>query len=640
VVLPEKKGLPPEAYEVMDGEEYPPYVPSSQSPSEMTVSSIAVGSVLGVVFGIANAYVGLKFGMTVSASIPAAVISVAILKGLLKKGTILESNMVQTVGSAGESVAAGVAFTVPALILLGFNPGLLRIFMISLLGGWLGVLFMIPLRRFLIVREHGKLPYPEGTACAEVLVAGETGGSQARLVFGGTAVGAIYQILMKVMGLWNEIPSWRLPGLRSAQVGVDVTPELLGVGFIVGPRIAAIMLSGGALAWLVIIPVIKFIGASLAEPVFPGEILISEMEPSDVWHNYVRYIGAGAVAFGGLVSLIRAMPIIVASFKVGVREITRGFTRSVVDVKRTSKDLPMVLVLAGSVVAALVVWLAPGIPVGWLGAALVVVFTFFFVTVSSRIVGIIGSSSNPVSGMTIATLLATSVIFLFAGWSGSGGMIAALTVGAVVCIGICIASDTSQDLKTGFLVGATPSKQQMGEFIGVLTSALFIGWMVYFLHDVYEIGSQDLPAFQAVLMSMVVKGVFTSSLPWSFVLIGAGIAAVVELFRVPSLPFAVGLYLPLSLSTPIGLGGLIRLWLQKRYRSSGSDQRREAGVLYSSGLIAGAAVVSVVSAGLIKLGWDEVLFIGHQWMRALTSPLSLIPFALLALLLVRTIRKG
>ncbi|MFH1502223.1 MAG: oligopeptide transporter, OPT family [Candidatus Eisenbacteria bacterium] len=594
--MDDRKHLGPEAYGGCDGDDYAPYVGHERTIPEFTLRALVAGALIGIVFGAANAYIGLKVGMTVSASIPAAVIAIALSRKLRRKATILETNMVQTVGSAGESLAAGIIFTIPALIVLGLIPELSKVFVLAVVGGLLGVLFMIPLRRYLMVQQHGTLPFPEGTACAEVLVAGDSGGSRVRRVMGALGLAALYKFAMEGMALWPYKPSLRIRGIEGAQIGAEVTPALLGVGYVIGPKIAGIMMAGGTLGWLVLIPLIKMLGSSLDEPMYPATMLIRDMSPIEIWDNYIRYIGAGAVALGGLVTLARAIPTIVDSFGQGVRQLFRRGGEPAC--RRTAHDLPMKAVLSGAVALGVLAWLLPQIPVNALGALLIVVFSLFFVTVSSRIVGLLGSSSNPASGMTIATLLATSLIFLGMGWTGPAGMIGAISVGAVVCIAICIASDTSQDLKTGFLVGATPRRQQLGELFGVLTSAAVIGWVVFFLHDTYGIGSERLPAPQAVLMSMVVKGVLTMSLPWTLVFIGAFLALCVEILGVPSLPFAVGLYLPIRLSTPIMAGGLVRLAASRTRDQRELHERRERGVLFGSGLIAGGGIMGLLVAFL------------------------------------------
>lgn len=600
------KGLHADAYQIMDGEQYKPYVGQSRKLVEFTPRAVIIGVVLGIVFAAANAYLGLKVGLTVTASIPVSVISMGILRGLFKSGNVLENNIVQTIGSSGESIAAGIIFTVPALILMGMKPSLLTLFSVAALGGILGILLMIPLRKYLIVKEHGKLPYPEGTGCAEVLVAGEEGGSKFKTVFVALGFGAVYKILMdsNIFGLWQETPHFSLPFLKKAQVGFDSYPSLLGVGFIIGPRIAALMLAGGALAWLGLIPLIAGIGEFLSEPLYPSKVPISEMSPGAIWNQYIRYIGAGAVALGGIVSLIRAIPTIVASFGASLK----GFSLKVnKDEPRTNRDLPGSLVVGGALFVGILIWIMPVLKLNLLESILVVIFTFFFASVASRVVGLVGGSSLPVSGMTIAALLATSLILFSLGWTGPEGKFAALIVGAIVCVGISSAGDISQDLKTGFLLGATPFRQQTGQFIGVLTSATVIGSVVLLLDAAFKIGSPNLPAPQATLMKMVVEGVMDQNLPWTFVFTGIVIGCVIELLGIQSLPFAVGLYLPFSLSVPIMAGGVLRGVLQKCKTGDDLKKARERGVLFGSGLVAGDATIGVLIAlwvyGKEKITW-------------------------------------
>ena len=594
------KGLSPKAYEVMDGKDYPSFVPPEQSPAEFTAKAIIIGMLIGGIFGAANAYLGLKVGLTVSASIPAAVMAVAIFRIFFKKGTILETNMVQTVGSAGESLAAGVIFTIPALFIWGFTPSKIEIAVIAIIGGLIGVMFMIPLRKFLIVKEHGKLPYPEGTACAEVLVAGQGDLSKAKTLFQGMGIGALYQALMhnRLFGLWSKEPTTHIPKFQGAEIGAEVTPELLGVGYIIGPKIAAVMLSGGVLGWLVLIPLIYLFGDQALSPIYPETgNLIKNMEPIEIWSRYIRYIGAGGVAFAGIFSLIKSIPIILSSFKAGFSQLGKGGEET--DVIRTQRDLPLKTILIGSAIlmVATAIFLKasifPSIATALGASFLIILFGFFFVTVSSRIVGLLGSSSNPISGMTIATLLLTCVLFILAGLGNMPNVkVAVLTVGAFVCIAAAIAGDTSQDLKTGFLVGATPRYQQIGEFFGVLASGLTIGFVMYLLRDAITTG--ELPAPQANLMKLVIDGVIGGSLPWNLVFCGVFIALGIELLGINSLAFAVGLYLPISLSTPIMLGGIIRWILERKKEDPKLEEKRETGVLYSSGLIAGAALTGVL----------------------------------------------
>lgn len=645
-----KAGLPPEAYEAVAGDTYPPYIdPTAQIP-EFTPKAVIAGVLVGIVFGAANAYLGLRVGLTVSASIPAAVMAIVLFRAI-RRGTVLETNLVQTIGSAGESVAAGVIFTIPALFIWHRTDPTVRvdaveIAVLAMLGGILGTLFMIPLRRFLIVREHGHLPYPEGLATAEVQVAGEAGGKKGRLVFGGLGIGAIYQLLANSRGLslWPEEPTQPLPA--KAEISGSFTPELLGVGFIVGPRIAAIMFGGGALAWLVLIPILNLWAGD--QVIYPGTIPVSEMASGEIWSAYVRYIGAGAVGFGGIITLIKSLPTIWESARLGFTQIS-GQAESKA-VPRTDRDIPFKWVIMGSIAAAIAIWLWPGIPVNLLAAFLIVLFAFFFVTVSSRIVGLVGSTSNPVSGMTIATLLLTALIFVALGLGDEpGARVAVLAVGAVVCIAAAVAGDTSQDLKAGFLLGATPWKQQVGELIGVLTSAAVMGLTVILLDRSYGIGVEGgLPAPQATLMSLVIDGVLEADLPWSFVLLGVGLAAFVEfVLRLPSLAFAVGLYLPIALTTPIMVGGALRALVERRASKAGEavDEQREAGILFSSGMVGGAALLGVIIALAIYFWGPEdpsqpaAWVIGHEWMGGLSTLFGTLAFAALAWLLYRTARR-
>jgi len=643
-----KAGLPREAYETIPGESYPPYVGPEESIPEFSVKAVVLGILVGIVFGAANAYLGLRVGLTVSASIPAAVMAIVLFRAF-RGGTVLETNIVQTIGSAGESLAAGVIFTIPALFIWQqtdptIRVDLVEIAVLALFGGLLGVLFMIPLRRFLIVKEHGALPYPEGLATAEVQVAGEEGGQKGRLVFGGLGIGALYQLLANGRGLslWPEEPTQRLPA--KAEISGSFTPELLGVGFIVGPRIAAIMFAGGALAWLVLLPIINLWAGDAV--VYPGTVPVSEMEPGAIWSNYVRYIGAGAVAFGGIATLVKSLPTIWQSFRVGIAQVVGAGAKG--PVPRTDRDIGLGWVAGGSLAIAIALWLWPGVPVSLFAAFLLVIFAFFFVTVSSRIVGLVGSTSNPISGMTIATLLLTAFIFVALGLGDApGARIAVLAVGAVVCIAAAIAGDTSQDLKAGFLLGATPWKQQVAEMIGVISSALVMGGTLLLLHRSYGIGTEGgLPAPQATLMSLVIDGVLSHNLPWRFVFIGMALAAVVEfVFRLPSLAFAVGLYLPIALSTPIMVGGVIRAIIERRAAPGEVDDQREAGILFSSGLVGGAALLGVlIAVAIYFFGSDDPAqpapwVIGHDWMGALGTLFGTLAFAVLSYLLYGVARR-
>jgi len=585
-----------------DGEKFTPYVPANKVMPEFTGLSIVLGILLSVVFGAANAYLGLKVGMTVSASIPAAVISMTIVRVILKRKSILENNMVQTIASAGESLAAGAIFTLPALFLWGESPSALTMTLITLAGGALGVLFMIPIRRYLIVQEHGKLPYPEGTACAEVLLAGEEGGSGAGLIFAGGGIGLIYKFLGDGLKLFPTEIETPIKGFDGAAIGMDVLPALLGVGFIIGPKISAYMLAGAILAWLAFIPMITFIGSDLTSAVLPAADLIKDLGYWGIWSNYIRYIGAGAVAAGGIISMIKSLPVMISSF----RDAVKGFgIKASGEIERTDKDLNGKYVTIATIVIIVLMGILPVIPVGIMGAILIAIFGFLFVTVSSRIVGLLGSSSNPVSGMTIATLLFTTIIMKATGASGKPGMIAVLCVGAVICTAAAIAGDTSQDLKTGYLIGATPWRQQIGEIIGVAASAVAIGFIMILLNNAYTFGSKELGAPQATLMKLVIEGIMDGNLPWNLVFIGVSSSLIFEVLGISSLPVAIGIYLPIHLSTPIMVGGLVKGALDLLVKNNEENKAKtENGILYSSGLIAGEGLMGIILAGFAAANVD------------------------------------
>lgn len=598
--------------------QFKPYISARDFIPEFTPKAILLGAFFGVIFGAATVYLGLKVGLTVSASIPIAVLAISIFKKL-GKATILESNIVQTIGSAGESVAAGVVFTVPALLFLEGGKAYFeyfQIFVLALVGGFLGVFFMIPLRRSLIVKEHGNLPYPEGTACADVLVAGEKGGTLAQKVYYGLGLAFLYKLLMSVLGFWKDTPTYifkKTSALPNGSISGEITPELLGVGYIIGPRISGIMVAGGVLSWLVLIPLISVIGSGLSAP-FPPETtrLIADMSPSEIWSRYIRYIGAGAVTFGGIITLIKTFPTIISAFRDSMADFRKNRSGEGVSQSRTEKDIPLVWVLVGSAVLVIIMSILPNMPMNLLSAVLVLIFGFFFVTVASRIVGLIGSSSSPVSGMTIATLMATSLIFLGLGWNDDSYQPIALVVGAVVCIAAANAGATSQDLKTGFLVGATPIRQQLGLMIGVVSSAIVIGFTVLLLERTLGIGEatvlhpNPLPAPQATLMATVIKGLLSQNLPWALVIAGMGLAAVVELCGVSALAFAVGAYLPLSTTSPIFIGGLVKWLVERKDKSRKEESEIGPGALFSSGLIAGGAVTGILIAAMIgyTVGYD------------------------------------
>lgn len=596
---------------------FKPFVSANENPPELTVTSIVIGILMAILFGAANAYLGLRVGMTVSASIPAAVISMGVIRFILRKDSILENNMVQTIGSAGESVAAGAIFTLPAIFLWAKEgvttaPSLLTIAVIAAIGGSLGVFFMIPLRAALIVKEHGTLPYPEGSACADVLEAGETGGAKAVTVFSGLGIAAIYKLIADGFVLFPSEVSWEVKGYKGAGFGADVLPALLGVGYICGPKVSSYITAGGMLAWFVIMPLIALFGASVASPIFPATKMVSEMSPDAIWSNYVKYIGAGAVAAGGIMSLIKSLPLIVKTF----RDAVKGIGVKAGEINRQNKDISMKVVIGSIVVLAILMVVIPAIPLNPIGAIIVIIFGFFFATVSSRMVGLIGSSNNPVSGMTIATLLLATSVLKATGNIGTQGMIAAIAIGSIICISTAIAGDTSQDLKTGYIVGATPYRQQIGELIGVFASAVAVGGVLYLLNSAWGYGGKELPAPQATLMKLVVEGVMNGNLPWALVFAGVFIAIVVEILGIPVLAFAVGLYLPIYLSIPMMVGGLVRLYFDKKKMDEAERKDKvENGLLYSSGLIAGEGIIGILLAFLavfnVKLDISKTFSLGR-----------------------------
>jgi len=599
---------------------FQPYVSASQSPAEFTARAVILGSLFGLLFGASTVYLGLRAGLTVAASIPIAVLAISVLKKL-GGSTILENNIVQTIGSAGESIAGGVVFTVPALIFLApdgpryFNY--VQITMLTFAGGILGVLMMVPLRRALIVKEHGVLPYPEGTACAEVLVAGERGGKLAALVFGGVGVGALWKSLSWTLNVFRQDIGYSMPRTSqfpNATLDIDVSPEYLGVGYVIGPRIAGTMFAGGVLSWLVLLPLLSILGSFITVPFPPihpnyannpatGQpFLISQMSPSQLWSAYIRYIGAGAVLASGLITLGRTIPTIISSAREGMRDFAAGAGGAAR--VRTERDIPMTVVIGGSLLLGIFLAVIPGLPTygNPLAAILILVFGFFFATVSSRITGLIGTSSNPISGMTIATLILTCLLFVALGWTGDMYSPIAIGVGAIVCIAAANAGNTSQDLKTGFIVGATPLYQQIGLVIGVIASASVIGITLLYLHNnLGGIGSENLAAPQATLMATIIKGLLNQNLPWGLVLIGVFLSLALELCGIRSLSFAVGSYLPIATTAPIFAGGLVRAWVESR-TGKAEESELSAGTLFSSGLIAGGSLAGILFAILVGTG--------------------------------------
>nr|WP_295275283.1 oligopeptide transporter, OPT family [uncultured Blautia sp.] len=589
--------------------EFKPYIPAEKVTPELTVTSVIMGCILAVIFGAANAYLGLRVGMTVSASIPAAVISMGVIRVILRRNSILESNMVQTIGSAGESLAAGAIFTMPALFLwaeegLSDKPGIVEITLIALCGGILGVLFMVPLRNALIVKEHATLLYPEGTACADVLLAGEEGGANASTVFSGMGLAAIFKFVVDGLKL---LPADVAAAFKSfkGEIGMEVYPALLGVGYIVGPKIASYMFVGSLMGWMVIIPMICLFGPDTwMYPAAEGTTiaqLYANGGAAAIWSTYVKYIGAGAIATGGIISLIKSLPLIVTTFRDSMKSMKGSKSTST---ERTAQDLPMQFILLGILAMVFIIWIVPAIPVTLLGAFIIVIFGFFFATVSSRMVGLVGSSNNPVSGMAIATLLIATFAIKSSGKTGIDGMTAAIAVGSVICIIAAIAGDTSQDLKTGYLLGATPKKQQIGEMLGVVVSGLAIGGVLYLLDAAWGYGTAEIPAPQAQLMKMIVEGIMGGNLPWGLVFVGVFLAICLEILRIPVMPFAIGLYLPIYLNATIMIGGVVRGLLDRR---KGVDEKTKTaqstdGTLYCAGMIAGEGLVGILLAVFAVFG--------------------------------------
>ncbi len=623
--------------------DFKPYIPAEKITPEITVTSIVMGVILAVVFGAANAYLGLRVGMTVSASIPAAVIAMGVIRILMRRNSILESNIVQTIGSAGESLAAGAIFTLPALFLWAAedkteNPGLIEITLISLIGGLLGVFFMVPLRNALIVKEHGTLPYPEGTACAEVLLAGEEGGSNATTVFAGMGFAALFKFIIDgIKAVPGEI-SATIKGFGGT-IGTQIYPAVMSVGYICGARISSFMFAGGLLSWMVLIPLILLFGEnSILYPSVDATIgeIFAESGASGIWSSYIRYIGAGALAAGGIISLVKSLPLIIKTFSGAMKNIGGA---GAVGNERTAKDLNIKVVIIAILVLTILIWLIPAIPVNPIGALIIVIFGFFFATVSSRMVGLVGSSNNPVSGMAIATLLIATLILKFTGADGVTGMCSAIAIGSVICIVSAIAGDTSQDLKTGYLLGATPKKQQYGEIIGVVAAALAIGGTLYLLNEAWGFGGDELAAPQATLMKLIVEGVMGGNLPWALVFTGAAIAVVIEIIGIPVLPFAIGIYLPIHLNACIMVGGIIRLCFDKMKKNKHKDEIVNDGILFSSGMIAGEGLVGILLAVLAVFGFGDKIdlsgIIGKYVPAGVSQILGLAFFGIIILTLLK-----
>ncbi|MBR6627930.1 MAG: oligopeptide transporter, OPT family [Lachnospiraceae bacterium] len=616
---------------------FKPYVPADKVMPEITATSIIMGILLSVVFGAANAYLGLRVGMTVSASIPAAVIAMGVIRVVMRKNSILESNFVQTVGSAGESVAAGAIFTIPALFLWAEEgrmdkPGIIEITIIALLGGLLGVFFMVPLRNALIVREHSTLPYPEGTACAEVMLAGEDGGANASTVFAGMGIAAAFKFFIDGLKAVPGEVSFRVKNF-AGEIGTQIYPAVFSVGYICGPRISSYMFAGGLVSWCVLIPLIVLFGETMI--LYPGTEPIGEIFAASgaggIWSSYIRYIGAGALACGGIISLIKSLPLIIRTFRDAIKSMKGGIGGGKL---RTEQDINMKIIFIAIAVCTLLVWLVPVIPVSLIGAIIVVIFGFFFATVSSRMVGLVGSSNNPVSGMAIATLLIATLILKATGEKGVPGMQAAIAIGSIICIVAAIAGDTSQDLKTGFLLGATPKKQQYGEVIGVVAAALAIGGTLYLLDSAYGFAGPVLSAPQATLMKMIIEGVMEANLPWGLVFVGVFLALAAEIIGIPVLPFAIGVYLPVQLNACIMVGGVVRLFFDRMKKEEETKKSIiNDGILFCSGMIAGEGLVGILLAVFAIAGLDKLVDISRflNLPAAVSNVASLVVFALLIL---------
>jgi len=631
------KGLSHTAYGGVHGDAYIPYIPASEAMPEITAASLILGSLFTMLFGAANTYLGLKVGLTISASIPGAILATGILKGILRRNNILEANIIQSIGAMGESIAGGLIYTLPAIIIWGMPLDLITITTVALLGSLLGILFVVPLRRFLTVEEHGSLVYPEGMAAAEILVTGSIGGTGLRTVITGLAGGGMYKLFSGGFRLWAEDPEWVIKPMQNTIFGVNVLASLLGVGYIVGIEAALYMFAGSVVAWLGLIPLIKYVGSGLTEPLFPAAGLIKDLGAWQIWSSYIRYVGAGAVATGGFIGLAKSAPTIINSF----RSAISGFGSRTTVGKRTEKDVPLTWIVAGAILVFLLAWLLPVIRIGAIGALMVIVFSFFFAVVSARIVGIVGVSNNPVSGMTIASLLIITSIFRMLGFVGSSGMVSAIIAGAIVCVAISAAGGAGQNMKTNYIIGGTPKYVQIGMYIGVIAAASLVGLVILLLNSIYGMGNEDLAAPQATLMSMVVKGVLTGQLPWALVMIGVIFGLMCELAGIPVLTFALGLYLPIHLSGSIVAGGIIRVLIDKKFSKDEEQlkQQTERGVLLSSGLVAGDALMGIVIAAFAGLGIN--IAIGKTYAPAITgNPITAsIAFLMLAFWVYRFAAK-
>jgi len=614
--MAEKKGLSHTAYGGIKGEDYIPYVPTSEAVPELTIGAIIAGCFFAVLFGAANTYLGLKVGMTIAAGIPAAILATAVFKGTAGKNPILQANLVQSMAAMGESLAGGLIFTIPAVLILKMELTLTTIIIVALVGGLLGVLLVVPLRRYLIVEEHGKLVYPESMATSEVLVTSSAGGAGLKTMMYGLVVGGLFKLFGGGFKLFSEEPEWAVKDLNTS-FGVNVYASLVGVGYIVGLQIAMYMFAGALVAWFGIIPLIKFMGAGLTAPVFPASDIIANMSPGAIWSKYVRYVGAGAVAAGGFISIAKSMPTIVKSFKSAMSGIGAKGGKQ----KRTDIDVPMTWVIGGCILAFLLAWLLPMTKGSFVSGLLVVIFSFFFAVVSARLVGIIGTSNNPISGMTIASLLLITAILKATGKVGNDGMLAALIAGGIVCVAIAIAGGTAQSLKTTYIMGGTPKNLELTMYIAVVLSSIAIGAIILMLNETYGMGTEQIAAPQATIMSMVVKGIMNAELPWVLVIAGASFGVMAELMGIPVLPFALGLYLPIGLSSGVLVGGIIRWLVELKFKKDEEvlKVQTERGVLLCSGLIAGESIIGIIIALFAMFGLDGTLGFGAKIAPKLTE---------------------
>jgi putative OPT family oligopeptide transporter len=613
-----------------DPQAFEPYVSSKEKKPEFTIKAFILGLILCLFFGISNVYLGLKTGTTISASIPAAIISMTLLRFFFKKVSILENNIVQTIATVGEAMASGMIFSIPALIFLGEPPSLLRIMLLSVLGGLLGVLFMIPLRRYIIVEEHKTIPFPEGLACAEILKSGDNIKSSTTLLgMWGFLVAVAYKAAVSIFFIWEEVPTWILQKFGKTEFSIDATPALLGVGYIIGPKTASIMFAGSVFSWYVFIPLITTFGQSTTI-IPPSTIALNVMTSHEIWANYIRYIGAGAVVIGALLGLGKIIPMLRKTIYIGFKELLAGFKNKKA-LERTNKDISLAWLILGSVFVILALWILP-FSLNLFMILLIVFLSFIFVATTSITVGIVGSTSNPLSGMTIASLLIICILFVFLGWTERFYLIGAVTMACVITIANSMASTTSQDLKTGFLIGATPRTQQIAELITIILPAMTLGYAIYLFHDAYVLGSEKMPAVQASLMALIAKGVIAKQLPFTLIGIGAIISILLIILRVPVLSFALGVYLPFSLVLAIFIGSLFALYMQKKNKTSLNN---DTGIIISSGFIGGDALIGVIAASLTIGG-----VIPAEKQAYLPSSLSLVFYLLLGAFLLYLAIKG